>query len=70
MAYKELPDEECQVFINAYLFLKYYQEDNPSSKSEALKIMREFKQKFTKKNISKDIKLEDNIITDLEALGN
>jgi tetratricopeptide (TPR) repeat protein len=40
LTYKEMPNEEYQAFLNSYLFLKYFNEESPSSKAEAFKIMR------------------------------
>jgi hypothetical protein len=68
-AYLEIADEEYQVFINSHLFLKYFQEENQSNKAEALGIMREFKEKFKKKSIATEVKLEEDLITDLYVLG-
>lgn len=68
LTYKEMPDQEYGVFINAYLFLKYYTEDNQSAKAQALSIMREFKDKFISKKTEEGVKFDQGIIKDLESL--
>jgi tetratricopeptide (TPR) repeat protein len=67
MTYKELPGQEYNTYINAQLFLKHFHDDNPTSQSEAIKIAKEYKEKFSKSVASK--KMEEDLIEGLDVLG-
>lgn len=67
MTYKELSGQEYNTYINARLFLKHFHDDNPTSRTEAIKIAKEFKEKFSKSVASR--KMDEDLIEGLDGLG-
>ena len=68
LTYMEIPNEQYKVFINAFHFLKYLNDENPSARADAMKIVRDYREKFVAKRSGKEVKIAQSIIEDLEKI--